>query len=303
MIRTSELFSAILLLNQKAIQTIKAVDATGHLNTVNKGTKEKLDPCTDADLRAQQIIVSNLQFYFPELPIVGEERVEADPSAIIPDLDLNLVQPSVIPAGLCELNVDELIVWIDPLDATLEYVQRNLEVVTSLIGVALKGRPIFGAIGLVFSEPQTVYWGGPGMGLFKLVGENAITYEAFDAPKPNKRLIIGSGMKDEKVINFINSLEADTVLKIPGSGFKAIKVILGEIDAQVVPKTSAMKWDACASEALILACSGQYTMMSGDCYNYVIEDSHLLYGGILATRDAELHEYLTIKYHENKQLM
>mmetsp|Transcript_3078 Transcript_3078/g.6369 ORF Transcript_3078/g.6369 Transcript_3078/m.6369 type:complete len:307 (+) Transcript_3078:1892-2812(+) len=301
-IRASELFSAILQLSQRSITQIRAVDATGQLNTINKGTAEQVDPTTDADLKSQQLIISNLLNYFPSLTVIGEESVATDPALIITDLNLALLPESLLPDDLRELNSEDLVVWVDPLDGTIEYVARNLDAVTSLIGVSWLGRPCFGAVGKVFGEPPTVFWGGPRIGLFRTIGENADTFEAFEAPPPPDRFIIGStkSHEDPRLISFVNSLESDEILKCGGSGCKGLWLVQGKISAYVFPKDSAKKWDGCAVEALLEVCSGKYSKMTGELYNYQVEASHILYEGILATRNPELHSFIVQKYLELK---
>jgi 3'(2'), 5'-bisphosphate nucleotidase len=292
----SQLFSVILQLSQRAIQEIRRVHATGVLDTVNKGTEAKLDPCTAADLQAQLLIISNLLHYFPGLTIIGEEELKVDSSAVLPHLSLDLISPLLLPESLRELELSDLNVWVDPLDGTLEFVNGNLIAVTTLIGVALRGRPIFGAVGKVFAETPLVYWGGPGIGTFRTTGDDS--WEEFKLP-PQERFIVGStkSHEDAQLVEFIQSLGADEVIKIGGSGYKTVAVLLGDIAAHVFPKAQAKKWDGCAVEALITSYpDGRYTAMDGQSYDYRIEASHVLHTGILATRNPELHEFIVRAY-------
>lgn len=296
-VRASQLFSVVLELSQRAMQEIRRIDATGVLDTVNKGTEAKVDPCTAADLRSQLVVMSNLLHYFPGLTITGEEQLHTDPSVIVPDLDLDLIPSTLLPEGLRELPLADLNVWVDPLDGTLEFVNRRLEAVTTLIGVTLHGRPIFGAVGAVFHEPSVVYWGGPGIGVYRSTGTT--TWESLEMP-PQERLILGCtrSHETEAMTEFINSLHPESVVRVGGSGCKAIKLLLGEIAAYVYPLPQSKKWDSCAIEALISAClDGKLTGMTGEHYNYQIEDSHVLRDGILATRSCALHEFIVMTYN------
>lgn len=298
-LRSAHLFSAILQLSQKAIQEIRQVESSGVLNMINKGTADTLDPCTEADTRSQGIIMSNLLRLFPSLQIIGEEHLEPDSSLLVSNLVLDLIPESLIPEGLREVSIDTLNVWVDPLDGTVEFINGNLAAVTSLIGVAMNGRPIFGAVGLVFADPPVIYWGGPGIGIFRALAEGTINIEAYELPPPQEHFIIGStkSHEDEKLINFIQTLESETILKIGGCGCKAVKVLLGEIAAHVFPKGSAKKWDGCAVEALLTATpEGKLTKMTGELYDYRIEASHMLKEGILSTRNPALHEYIARKF-------
>jgi 3'(2'), 5'-bisphosphate nucleotidase len=295
-ILASQLFSVILQLSQRAIHEIRRVHATGVLDTVNKGSEAKLDPCTAADLQSQLLIMSNLLHYFPDLTVTGEEELRLESSAVLPRLSLDLISPCLLPQSLRELELSDLNVWVDPLDGTLDFVNGNLISVTTLIGVAQRGRPIFGAVGHVFAETPLVYWGGPGIGTFRTTGDDS--WEEFKLP-PQERFIVGStkNHEDAQLVEFIQSLGADEVIKIGGSGCKTLSVLLGDTAAHVFPKGQAKKWDGCAVEALITSYpEGRYTAMDGLPYDYRIEGSHALHTGILATRNPELHEFIVRTY-------
>ena len=47
--------------------------------------------------------------------------------------------------------IEELTVFVDPLDGTREFVEGRLAAVQSLVGVAWRGRAVAGAVGLPFS--------------------------------------------------------------------------------------------------------------------------------------------------------
>lgn len=50
-----------------------------------------------------------------------------------------------------QFDLDKVIVWIDPLDGTLSFVQGELDSVTTLIGVSYQGVPYMGIIGRPFT--------------------------------------------------------------------------------------------------------------------------------------------------------
>lgn len=43
--------------------------------------------------------------------------------------------------------VEDVVVWVDPLDGTLSYVKEEYDAVTTLIGVSIGGKPLMGIIG------------------------------------------------------------------------------------------------------------------------------------------------------------
>jgi hypothetical protein len=121
-----------------------------------------MDALTQADTRAQVILVDGLLSKWPSLKIVAEEdRVAPQPSAFIPRtdrLDLNLV-----PEPLRQVPLADVIVFIDPLvlprslfpsfslncyskDATLEFTKGHVECVMTLMGITVKGIPKAGVM-------------------------------------------------------------------------------------------------------------------------------------------------------------
>ena len=51
-------------------------------------------------------------------------------------------------------NVDDAVVWIDPLDGTSDFVKGTLDAVTVLIGLSLKGKSRAGIIHTPFANAR-----------------------------------------------------------------------------------------------------------------------------------------------------
>jgi len=137
------------------IRRYKQENAT--VNGTLKEAGEAKSVVTQADIDAQAVIVNGIRALWGDsLTIVGEE----DGSDETPgnNLKSDYQQPlrTDLLEGLVSKNVsvpiDELTLFIDPLDGTREFVEGRVENVGCLIGVARKGKAILGAVGLPFPD-------------------------------------------------------------------------------------------------------------------------------------------------------
>jgi 3'(2'), 5'-bisphosphate nucleotidase len=111
--------------------------------------------------------MSNLKAYFPEvrarqLTVVGEEQLLVSPSRYslrrVQQFDLDLVPDSLIPEAMRELPLEDLVVWVDPLDGTQSFIEGDFNAVTTLIGVSYRHQAALGVVHQVCSSPPTTYW-------------------------------------------------------------------------------------------------------------------------------------------------
>lgn len=157
-----------------------------------------LDPQTQADLGAQYIIQIGLAALFPGITIIGEEDDDLQsfiqksnpptPDAInssifsanaaslsseylgkVSHLDdfrqnVDLIHQTKLPQELTSLDLKDIVLFIDPLDATRDYTKGRVENVTTLIGVAYHGFPLIGVIYYPFGN--SCVYGGLGLGVF-----------------------------------------------------------------------------------------------------------------------------------------
>lgn len=104
---------------------IEVVAVSVDIKTSSKGkTKEGAnDPVTNADLRSHCVMQYGLQRLFPRVKIISEEDATRKdcPDANSFELDPTVLDESVQDTDDRLVNVDDVTVWIDPLDATQEY--------------------------------------------------------------------------------------------------------------------------------------------------------------------------------------
>ena len=95
--------------------------------------KGEADPVTEADRRANDLIVEGLQREFPQDLIVAEES--APPT---------------------EASISDYVWYVDPLDGTKEFISKNGEF-SVMIGLALKGQA---CLGVVYRPDQDMLYTG-----------------------------------------------------------------------------------------------------------------------------------------------
>lgn len=106
---------------------LEVVAVSREIKADSKGkTKEGAnDPVTNADLRSHCVMQNGLQRLFPRLKIISEEDSVKNEC---PDTSSFELDPTVLDESTQDIiddgqivNVNDVTVWIDPLDATQEY--------------------------------------------------------------------------------------------------------------------------------------------------------------------------------------
>lgn len=245
---------------------------------------------TVADVLVQETIKANIEKAFPELKnqVRGEESSEINGQVIVlknfdhtVELLSQLIPPSAakimaaaaysknivtckdLPQDLPDLPLSDIGIWIDPIDATFEFIAgvrgeaepgKGLICVTVLIGAYLisTGEPIIGVINQPFAnEGQgNILW-GISYNDYKRWGG---TYDMNFHSPPNTLLI--SASENIEIVEKFN--KADWEVKIlPGAGNKLLKVALGEVSAYIVSTPTIFRWDTCAGHAILKAKGGE----------------------------------------------
>jgi 3'(2'), 5'-bisphosphate nucleotidase len=205
---------------------------------VNLSTTELL---TEADLRAQKLIVGGFKKYFPDLPYVGEEdstlQGAFDENVSV---DLNRITFEV-PAEYAETQWSDLCAFIDPLDGTKEFCLSNFECVCVLIGVTFKGRPVAGVLHEPWFQCQDERT------LWDLVGLNR---NLFSSTIPQSLDVVISANPSKFISTGVERLKCDKIMKAGGTGHKLSKLLRGEGNFYLQGPERTARWDICACEAL-----------------------------------------------------
>jgi 3'(2'), 5'-bisphosphate nucleotidase len=205
-------------------------------------SKADASPVTEADERAEAIIVAALTKLAPEIPVVAEE----------------MATRGAVAAGAR--------FWlVDPLDGTREFVAKNGEFTTN-IGLIEGDRPILGVVHLPVTN---ITYTGAGLGTAmrqeqdaKPAGITARRIPASGAVVAHSR----SHGNNAKLAEYLSSLR-EPQARIAGSAVKFCFVAEGSAD--LYPRFGpTMEWDTAAGQALLEAAGGSVTGFDGTRFRY-----------------------------------
>ncbi|XP_055328850.1 inositol polyphosphate 1-phosphatase-like isoform X2 [Paramacrobiotus metropolitanus] len=172
-----------------------------------------------------------------------------------------------------QLPADGFGIWVDPLDATAEYVSgqgsekqshgvylSGIHCVTILIGVfdLTTGEPVMGVINQPFHEvdPVTKRWKSRCVWGLSYGGINAHSGIRSERPVATAKshVVIMSPSETDELKEALD--ECFTTIYSAGAGYKFLAVTLGLADAYILSKNSTFKWDTCAPHALLRSVGG-----------------------------------------------
>jgi len=221
------------------------------------------EPTTMADELAQKLIIGSLQKTFPKLRVLGEEENVQynEEETVEPNTKFDLK----IPDKYKNIDVKDLVVWVDPVDGTKEFTEGIKSAVTTLIGIAWKGRPIAGVVARPFTGE--VIWGVVGLGAYGFNNEEQLKQRR-SAAKKSRVVCCTRSHFSPSMRAYIAACKPTGFVRAGGSGGKVLMCIEGEADAYVQPSLGTKKWDTCAPEAVLLALGGRLTKPDGTLYDY-----------------------------------
>ena len=243
------------------------------------------NPVTDGDMLSHRAMYYGILKAFPDLSVISEED---DPQKI----DMSEIKmPHVSDAEVDQIAVDDMMVpideidvWIDPLDATQEYTENLLHFVTTMVCVAVRGRPVMGVIHKPFEESTAWGWAGPNY-VSKVVREDVEKNHPNDHRDLGTSRIIVSRSHAGTVHDVAEKAFGPKSVVTPagGAGFKSWEVIKGNQDVYV-HVTLIKKWDICAGDAILNALGGKLTTLKGENVDYSGRPAHEKNeGGVVAT--------------------
>jgi 3'(2'), 5'-bisphosphate nucleotidase len=221
-----ELLEPIMRTARAAGESIMEVYRTGF------GVRGKADasPVTEADVRAEKLILEALRTLTPQAPIVAEEAVAA---GHVPTVGSRF--------------------WlVDPLDGTKEFISRNGEFTVN-IALVEEGVPTLGVV--LAPALRKLYAGALGLGAFMEdeAGRRAIRCRS--VPAEGLTVVASRSHGDAAALEaYLNGRKVAS-LKNAGSSLKLCLVAAGEAD--LYPRLGrTMEWDIAAGHAVLLAAGG-----------------------------------------------
>lgn len=199
-------------------------------------------PVTEADTRANELIVSELRRAFPGDSIIAEETSRRDETRS--------------PRGW----------YIDPLDGTREFVDRN-GMFAVHVGLAVDG---VAALGVVYGPVEDkLYAGVVGQGCTLEAGGVKRALRVVPVRSANAvRLLVSRSHKSRETGLIARELGITDVKEHGSVGLKCGLIAEGKADLYLHASPRSSRWDACAPEAVLRAAGGALTDFAGAPYAY-----------------------------------
>jgi 3'(2'), 5'-bisphosphate nucleotidase len=256
----------VLRIARRASDVVRSVYATPF--TVE--LKGPDDPVTRADREANELICTALAASFPGDAILAEESVPASP------------------AEVARLAAEGRVWFVDPLDGTREFADRNGEFAV-MIGLAVHGRAALGVVVMpVSGEAIAGRADTPSAFAEDEAGaRRPLTVSAIGDPR-QATIVVSRSHRPAMLDPLIRRLGIPHVVPCGSVGVKVARLVLGAADLYVHGGGGAKRWDSCAPEAVLAAAGGRFTDLAGAPIDYASADL-VLRSGIIASNGA-LHE-------------
>lgn len=275
-------FLASIVAAQRGGEQVVSVQRSNIGLHVKSHTKEGVaEPVTLADNLSNIAMAQSFLITFPWIRVVSEEKLPIDGGSggyriHFHDSDPLWKELAHIPDGI-ELNQEELVVWIDPLDATKEYGEGLTQYVTTMVCVAHRGRPLVGVIHRPFTN-QT-YWAS------KFGSDKRLLPKLSTSLNDPLRLIISRSHKGTSPAESLLQPNVQHItIEAAGSGYKGLELLSDHADLYL-HRTYIKKWDVCAVEALVEYGGGGWMRKIEDNgkLDYSFQSDSLIREGIWAT--------------------
>jgi 3'(2'), 5'-bisphosphate nucleotidase len=141
---------------------------------------------------------------------------------VVDSMDENFLSRHKCPDSLMNIKEEDVVVWVDPLDGTSEFIHGHLEHVTVLIGIAFKDSPIAGII----HQP---YFKCPNSGKLgrNIWGIKELGSGGYESKKPddNKFIVTTTRSHSNQLVQAtLDAISPNEILRVGGCGYKVLQV-------------------------------------------------------------------------------
>lgn len=217
---------------QAVLEAGRAIMAV-YENGIVVSYKDDQSPVTDADEKAEAIILEHLTRAFPEIAVVAEERVAA---GWVPEID---GKPFFL---------------VDPLDGTKEFINRSKDFTVN-IALIENGAPV---AGIVYAPARGVIYRTTGDGAEKLaIVDDAVAGRASIKCRPQGAALVAVASRSHNNPETEAYLARIGVCDFTSVGSSLKFCLLAEGAADVYPRFGrTMEWDTAAGDAVLRAAGG-----------------------------------------------
>lgn len=227
---------------------------------------EHIEPVTEADRAANELIVEALHREFPADGLLAEESIDT------------------------ERRLTKRRVWmIDPLDGTSGFIARDGDFAVQ-IGLAVEGRSV---LGVVYQPlPDVLYWAADGAGSW--IERAGFEPERGKVSKEDEvgrmRLAASRSHRSPRMDRVLRAFGISEEVRRGSVGVKIGLIIEQQCDLYVHLSPRTKQWDTCAPEIILSEAGGQLTDLFGQPLRYNHPDVQNR-NGIVATNGAA-HELI-----------
>lgn len=213
-------------------------------------------PVTEADQRAEALILEALARAFPDIPVIAEEAVAADGAPT---------------------HASQRFFLVDPLDGTKAFVRGDPNFTVN-IGYIEGGRSLAGA---VVAPPSGEAWFTGATGAFKhRPGESAQPIRVRPWPTGDAVGLL-SHTANEDLVAELKARYGFTRLEAMDSSIKLCRIAEGAAD--IYPRQGpTMEWDIAAGHAVLINAGGRLEGLDGEPFGYAKSDKGFRNPGFVA---------------------
>jgi 3'(2'), 5'-bisphosphate nucleotidase len=194
-------------------------------------------PVTEADRRAEAIILARLRAAHPDIPVLAEEEA----------------------CEGCSPEVGSRFFCVDPLDGTKGFIQRNGEFTVNIAFIQA-GEPVAGVV--YAPDSSLLYYGARGEGAFRARG-GAPPEPIRTRPRPGHGLT-AIGSRNHHVQGTEEANARLSIAEYLPSGSSLKFCLLADGSADVYPRYGrTMEWDTAAGQAVLEVAGGRVMALEG----------------------------------------